>query len=208
MIKKMKAISRKAKRFYISSADFILEKAVLVKLVILANLFGTAFGFYWYRDLLMSQKIHLWPLIPDSPIATLAISVSLILFLLDNRNEFLDTFAFVSNVKYGVWTVFVQLYMFEMMLGSSTLGLYIFITFSHLMMFLQAFIILRYAELSLKPVLGVLTWFLLNDFVDYSLGVHASLPVEVPFVGVVSGVAVFLTIFSVCICVLLIRVEK
>ncbi len=179
--------------------DRVLENRLLVKIIVLANLAGTAFGFYWYRDLLLSQKFSLWPLIPDSPLSTLFIAFSLTLFLYNRSNSLIDALAFVGNLKYGLWTVFVQLYFFQELIATTSIYLYLFITFSHLLMFLQAFLVLRYSDLSLKAGLTAVLWFLVNDFVDYSLGVHATLPVEVELFSVVSGVAFLLTVVSAVI---------
>jgi uncharacterized membrane protein YpjA len=179
--------------------DRVLENRLLVKIIIIANLAGTAFGFYWYRDLLLSQRFSLWPLIPDSPLSTLFIAFSLILFLYNRSNSFIDALAFVGNLKYGLWTVFVQLYFFQELIATTSIYLYLFITFSHLLMFLQAFLVLSYSDLRLKAGLTAVLWFLVNDFVDYSLGVHATLPVEAEIFSVVSGVAFSLTVVSAVI---------
>jgi len=179
--------------------DKVIENPFLVKLIVLANLAGTAFGFYWYRDLLLSQNFFLWPLIPDSPLSTLFIAFSLVLYRYSRSNSFLDALAFVGNLKYGLWTVFVQLYFFQELVSTTSIYLYLFITFSHVLMFLQAFLVLRYSELSLKAGLAAVFWFLVNDFVDYSLGIHATLPVKAELFSVVSGVAFALTVASAVI---------
>ena len=176
--------------------DQVLERDYMVKLVVLANLGGTVFGFYWYRDLLQSRPISLWPLIPDSPLSTLFIAVSLVLYLYGNSSKLLDALAFVGNLKYGLWTFFVQIYFFQELMATTSLPLYLFITISHLLMFLQAFLVLRYSDLSLKAGILVVAWFIINDFVDYSLGVHATLPEQMSIFSVVSAVAFALTLVS------------
>ena len=172
----------------------ILEKDFYVKVIILANLAGTLFGFYWYRGLLESTPVYLWPLVPDSPIATLLISTSLFLYLKGNPNKYIDVLAFFGNLKYGLWTVFVELYMFESFLAVNSLPMYLFIIFSHLAMFFQAFLVLKYTELSWKPAVFAFSFYLLNDFVDYSLGIYATLPRDVSIVSLTSFVAFTLTV--------------
>lgn len=174
--------------------DRIIQNSFLVKLIVLANLGGTLFGFYWYQDLLQSTQIYLWPLVPDSPLSTLIISISLLLYLNGRSNRFIDSLAFFGNLKYGIWTVFVELYMIESFLAINSLPMYLFITFSHLMMFFQAFLVLRYTEISWKPAILALIVYLVNDLVDYMLGIYAPLPQEVSLVSLTSLVAFTLTI--------------
>jgi len=72
--------------------------------------------------------------------------------------------------------------------------MYLFITFSHLMMFFQAFLVFRYTEISWKPAILALIVYLVNDLVDYMLGIYAPLPQEVSLVSLTSLVAFTLTI--------------
>jgi len=174
--------------------DRIIQNSFLVKLIVLANLGGTLFGFYWYQDLLQSTQIYLWPLVPDSPLSTLMISISLLLYLNGRSNRFIDALAFFGNLKYGIWTVFVEIYMIESFLAINSLPMYLFITFSHLMMFFQAFLVFRYTEISWKPAILALIVYLVNDLVDYMLGIYAPLPQEVSLVSLTSLVAFTLTI--------------
>lgn len=185
-----------SKEYFQNLCDRILQNELLVKVIILANLGGTLFGFYWYRGLLESTPVYLWPLVPDSPLSTLMISISLLLYLYENSNRFVDALAFFGNLKYGLWTVFVELYMFESFLALNSLPMYLFITFSHLIMFLQAFLVLRYTEISWKPAILAFTFYLINDVVDYTLGIYAPLPKEASLVSMTSLVAFTLTIMA------------
>ena len=177
----------------------------LIKSLILVNIAGTAFGFYYYQDLLLSNPFHLWPVIPDSPLSTLFIAFSLFLHLKNHENRVVDALAVISNIKYGLWTVFVLLYMSQGFLSYTSLPMYIFLIGSHLAMFLQAFLVLDYSEISLKEIIPVGMFFLVNDFIDYSFGVHAYLPREISFMGPVSTVAFSLTVSATVLAILLRR---
>lgn len=173
--------------------DSILERKFLLISATALNLGGTFFGFYWYRDLLFSSPVVLAPLIPDSPISTLLISTSFALYLFNRSNSYLDAFAFIGNVKYGLWTVFVQIYLFQGIISYSSWSLYLFITLSHFLMGLQALLILRYTDFSFKALGAAFLWYLLNDLLDYVFGVHASLPDTYGLFSVVSLTAFLLT---------------
>lgn len=183
-----------SKEYYQDLCDRVLQNELLVKVIILANLGGTLFGFYWYRGLLESTPVYLWPLVPDSPLSTLMISISLLLYLYENSNRIVDALAFFGNLKYGLWTVFVELYMFESFLALNSLPMYFFITFSHLIMFLQAFLVLRYTEISWKPGILAFMFYIVNDLVDYTSGIYAPLPEEVSIISITSAVAFTLTL--------------
>lgn len=178
--------------------DSLLEKRALIISAIVLNLGGTLFGFYWYRDQLFSNPGFLMPLIPDSPLSTFLISLSFVFYLWGRSNSYLDAFAFIGNLKYGLWTVFVQIYLFQGIISYSSWGLYLFITVSHLLMASQALLVLRYTEFSWKALALAFIWYFLNDLIDYTLGIHASLPDTYGLISPVSVIAFLLT-FLACI---------
>lgn len=173
----------------------------IIKSLILVNIAGTAFGFYYYRDLMLSNSVYLWPVIPDSPASTLFIALSFFLYLKNRGNKVIDALAFIGNVKYGLWTVFVLLYMNQGFLEYTSILMYGFLLFSHLAMFFQAFLVLEYSEISMKEIIPVGLFFLVNDVIDYSLGVHAYLPEDTSFLGPVSVVAFSLTVSATLLAV-------
>ena len=170
----------------------------LVWLVVAANLVGTAFGFWFYRFQFSITDPVMWPLTPDSPLATLFIALSLALWKLGRSNEYLDTLAFFGCIKLGAWTPFVLL-AFPAEYPSGALaslgpvgfvweyGLYAFLVTSHLAMVVEAFLVHRYAPFSVSTVALATVWYTLNDVVDYLVPVvgephHTLLNVE-PYLG-------------------------
>ena len=91
--------------------------------LVVVNLAGTAFGFWYYglhpvpvSDPLVTGQFAatqpaLWPVVPDSPVATLLFALSLAAWRLDVGRwaEALHTLAFFGCIKLGLWTPFVQL---------------------------------------------------------------------------------------------------
>lgn len=133
--------------------------------IAIVNLVGTAFGFWYYRFQLADTPLAAWPLVPDSPLATLFIALSLIAWRLDRRANWLHVLAFFGCLKLGFWTPFVQLFVNGP--GGIATWLYVFLITSHLAMVFEAFVIHRYAQFTL-PAIGVATaWYGLNDLVDY-----------------------------------------
>jgi uncharacterized membrane protein YpjA len=174
----------------------------LVWPVVAANLAGTAFGFWFYRFQFEITDPVAWPLVPDSPLATLFVALSLALWKLDRSNEYLSTLAFFGAIKLGAWTPFVLVaFPAEHPAGSLAAlgpvgfvweyGLYAFLVASHLAMVVEAFLIHRYAAFSVGTVALAAGWYTLNDVVDYLVPVaggphHTLLNVE-PYLGPARG---------------------
>jgi uncharacterized membrane protein YpjA len=175
--------------------DFIYSSKVLWTAV-LVNLAGTAFGFYYYMEQLAATRASLWIFVPDSPVATLAAAAAFYLYLRDRQSSLVETFAFFGNLKYGIWTVFVLIYMHQAFSQIHPIPLYAFLLASHALMVLQAHVILDFSEISWKSFLSVLGWFLVNDAVDYTLGTHSALPEAAGFSSPVAWVAVGTTLLA------------
>jgi uncharacterized membrane protein YpjA len=166
----------------------------LAWLVVATNLVGTAFGFWYYgfRPLPPSgplitaqfavEPVLAWPVVPDSPVATLFIALSLAAWKLGRRNEYLNALAFFGCLKFGLWTPYVLL-AFKGEFAYLHPAMYNFLFWSHLAMVVQAFVIHRYAEFPV-PAVGVgLLWYGGNDVVDYFVPVvgrphHSLIPAE------------------------------
>ena len=166
----------------------------LVWPVVAANLAGTAFGFWFYRFQFTITDPVMWPFVPDSPLATLFVALSLALWKLGRSSEYLNALAFFGCIKLGAWTPFVLLaFPAEYPTGSFAAlglvgfvweyGLYAFLVTSHLAMVVEAFLIHRYAAFSVGTVALATAWYTLNDVVDYLVPVigdphHTLLNVE------------------------------
>jgi uncharacterized membrane protein YpjA len=150
----------------------------LAWVIVAVNVAGTAFGFYYYQFQFSITDPVMWPLVPDSPVATLFIAASLAAWKLDRHSEVLAGLAFFGCIKLGAWTPFVLLaFPAEYPVGSLAAlgtfgfvyeyGLYVFLVTSHLAMVLEAFLIHRYAEFRVGAVAVAAGWYALNDLVDY-----------------------------------------
>jgi uncharacterized membrane protein YpjA len=145
--------------------------------IVAVNLLGTVFGFWYYggRPLeagpplvegqLGAAPLSAWPLIPDSPAATLFVGLSLAAWRLDREAEWLHALAFFGCIKLGFWTPYVQLVLNGP--GGIAAWLYWFLILSHLAMVLEAFLIHRYASFPVPAVAVATAWYGLNDVVDY-----------------------------------------
>jgi uncharacterized membrane protein YpjA len=133
--------------------------------IALVNLAGTAFGFWYYRFQLTATPPLAWPLVPDSPVATLFIALSLLAWKFDYDAGWLHMLAFFGCIKLGLWTPYVQLFLNGV--GDLSLWMYWFLILSHLAMAVEAFLIHRYASFSVGAVAVAAVWYGFNDLVDY-----------------------------------------
>ncbi|QCC46415.1 DUF1405 domain-containing protein [Halobellus limi] len=141
----------------------------LAWVVVAVNLAGTAFGFWYYRFQLLHTPLVMWPVVPDSPLATVLMAASLGSWKLGRDRDWIHALAFVGNLKYGLWVVVVQLAINDVLTSGDPYLWFLFV--SHLGMGLQAFVIYRYAEFTVPSVGLAAAWFGFNDVVDYLLPV-------------------------------------
>jgi uncharacterized membrane protein YpjA len=177
--------------------------------IVAINLIGTAFGFWYYLPQFRLEPIVAWPVVPDSPMATLLIAFSLALYKLGRSNEYVNMLAFFGCIKLGLWTpyvltVFADAFLATVapppqvvpVLGSdfAPIAMYGFLFVSHLGMVVEAFLIHRYSDFPLAAILVAAGWYGFNDFVDYFVPIvgtlhHTLLPVEPIMGGVVQHVS-------------------
>lgn len=136
-------------------------------LIVAINLAGTAFGFWYYRFQFAGTPAAMWPWVPDSPLATLFIAVSLALWTLGRSNEVVNMLAFFGNIKLGLWTPYTLVVFSDAFLAGTAFPMYAFLLTSHLGMVLQAFVIHRYSRFPIRAIAAALAWYSFDLAVDY-----------------------------------------
>ena len=139
--------------------------------IVLINLVGTAFGFWYYRFQLSATPIVMWPWVPDSPLATLFMAMSLALWRLGRPNEVINLLAFYGNIKLGLWTPFTLL-VFRSDFAYLDPAMYHFLLWSHLLMVAQAFLIHRYSSFPVWAIVVALSWYTLDLVVDFFIPIR------------------------------------
>lgn len=153
--------------------------------IVAVNLAGTAFGFWYYRFQFAGTPLVMWPWVPDSPLATLFMALSLALWKLDRASELVNALAFYGNIKLGLWTPFVLLAFNDAFLAINPPPMYAFLVVSHLGMVVQAFLVHRYSEFSIPAIAVALAWYSFDLTVDYFVPIvggphHTALPFADP----------------------------
>jgi len=135
--------------------------------VVAANLGGTAFGFWFYRHQFADTAVVMWPVVPDSPVATLLAAAAFALWALGRPNEYVTVLAFFGNLIFGLWTPWVLVAFTEASVADSGLAMHTFLVVSHLGMALQALVLHRLASFRLRAVAVATAWYTANLAVDY-----------------------------------------
>lgn len=148
-------------------------------MLLVVNFVGSLYGFWWYRYQLQATPRWQWPLVPDSPGSTFLLMIWLALLLagVDWRRpgmQLLSAVAFVSNMKYGLWTAVV---LPEAGFKYGWEPEFVYLSLSHLGMWLEAIIFAHHYPPRLLPSLVALVYMWLQDLIDYHiLMIHPTLP--------------------------------
>ncbi|HEX3015806.1 MAG TPA: DUF1405 domain-containing protein [Desulfobacteria bacterium] len=138
-------------------------------LLLIINILGSGYGFYWYRFQLQETPWYYLLFVPDSPLSSTLFSLTLILILARRRQPWLELFACLWVIKYGVWAVIINA---DVGLRGQFTFENLMLAVSHLGMAIEGVIFLPHVRVSLRHAIVLGVWLILNDFLDYAVGVH------------------------------------
>lgn len=158
-----------------------LDRRCFLYVLLTVNFLGSIYGYYWYKNQLEATPVYWLPFVPDSPTASAAFTLVLFLYLFNKRSPFWEAFAGVTLFKYGVWAV-------SMILAGAVLSDKPFLEslvwtdwmlmVSHLGMAVEGILYSRLFIFGRKEILLVGGWTVLNDVMDYGVGIHPWLPLS------------------------------
>ena len=165
-------------------------RRVWAPLLIASNLLAAVYGIYWYWPQLARTPWWYWPVVPDSPLSNLLFAFFLVGWYYGKAPSWLSALAVLGMIKYGGWTVLIFAQMYGAGYQLSAIDLWLML--SHLAMAVEALLFVRFVRLPLSGWALATGWYLVNDFFDYVLGQHPTLPVP-EFAPSVAVMAVGLT---------------
>lgn len=142
----------------------------ILKTLLLINILGSIYGFYWYWDQLMHTPLIYWIFTPDSPLASTYFTFTLIYLLQKKEAPVLYFLSFATLIKYGLWAVFVNTHYW--IISGQVHWLEVMLWVSHLGMAVQGLIYLCFFRPNLRSWSLVSMWMMISDYVDYSWGLH------------------------------------
>ncbi|ASK63349.1 hypothetical protein CFK37_14880 [Virgibacillus phasianinus] len=180
---------------------YILRDKFFLILLFLINLFGTIYGYIWYKfQLAITPDIFLI-FVPDSPTASLFFTIVLFFFLFKKNVPYIEALAVITMFKYGVWAVVMNIFT---LIETGSLGWqgYMLIA-SHGAMAIQGLLYAPYYRIKLRHIAVAAIWTLHNDIIDYVFGmmpVYASLS---EYMNEIGYFTFWLSVFSIFIAYLL-----
>lgn len=182
---------------------------LIISLIILVDLAGIYYGYYYYSEQLASTPLYLWIFVPDCPFYVMLFTIALVLTIFGFDNRLFNYISAVGMMKYGVWTLLALLlfgdYFFSNPFFLQSAVLFIL----HIGMFAEGPLLIP-RKVERKYLFLGLGWFLLNDYVDYFygyvnnagryvLGTHPILPAPeriVPMMLITVALSILMCIFA------------
>lgn len=175
----------------------ILGSRQFLWLLLVVNILGTVYGYYWYRWQLAETPTIFLPFVPDSPTASLFFVFVLVAFLLGKNWSLVEALAIVTLMKYGVWAVVMNLLvLFQTgQLGISGWMLVV----SHGAMALQGLLYAPFYRIKPWHLMVAGIWTLHNDAIDYLFFMLPTYSVLAEFIPQIGYFTFWLSMFSLWI---------
>ena len=139
---------------------YLLNQRVFLMILLVINVLGTIYGYYWYMGQLAITDPKYYIFVPDSPTASLFFCLAIVGWLLGKNFKLMEVLALVTLIKYGLWAVVMNLLtLLDWMLVAS-----------HFLMAVQAVLYLPKYRFEIWHVIVAAIWTLHNDAIDYLFG--------------------------------------
>lgn len=162
---------------YIMQLWYLMNHRAFLSLLLVVNLFGTIYGYYWYKGQLAATDPIYYIFVPDSPTASLFFCFAIIGWLLGKNYKLMEVLALITLIKYGLWAVVMNLLT---LVETGDLGAAGWmLVASHFLMAVQAVLYLPKYRFKMWHVMVGAIWTLHNDVIDYLFG-------QMPFYRVIN----------------------
>ncbi len=153
---------------YVMQAWYFMNHRAFLTLLLIINVLGTVYGYYWYKGQLSITEPIFYIFVPDSPTASLFFCFAILGWLLGRNFKLMEALALVTLIKYGLWAVAMNLLTLVETGYLSPIGW--MLVASHFLMAVQAVLYLPNYRFEKWHVLVVAVWTLHNDVIDYLFG--------------------------------------
>lgn len=138
--------------------------------LVIINLAGSAYGYWWYRGQLAETMPLLWPLVADSPLSTTFFTLALAFAARGRQISLFTALGAATTVKYGLWALVILTHYW--LAGGEVRLVELGLWAGHLGMALEGWIFARRAVWKAWVAAGVILWVFGNDVVDYIFELH------------------------------------
>ncbi len=152
----------------VSHFFYLLKSKPFLVLLLLINIPGTIYGYYWYGWQLADTEPIFLLFVPDSPTASLFFCFVLLAFLFKKNWPLMEGLAAVTLFKYGIWAVVMNALV---MIETNQLSpIAIMLILSHLGMAIEGLLFTPFYKIKRWHLVAVAIWTLHNDVIDYVFG--------------------------------------
>ncbi|QHA92297.1 DUF1405 domain-containing protein [Bacillus sp. N1-1] len=152
----------------VSHFFYLLKSKPFLVLLLLINIPGTIYGYYWYGWQLADTEPIFLLFVPDSPTASLFFCFVLLAFLFKKNWPLMEGLAAVTLFKYGIWAVVMNALV---MVETNQLSpIAIMLILSHLGMAIEGLLFTPFYKIKRWHLVAVAIWTLHNDVIDYVFG--------------------------------------
>lgn len=162
--------------------------------LVVVNLLGSVYGYYWYSGQLSRTPVELWLFTFDSPLSTTLFAFALLGLLWYKENKLLQLIAYTGVIKFGIWASVVILHFWAT--GGRPTWIVTFLLFSHIGMALEGWVFIRHLYVPSTHIFLLALWLGVGDYLDYIVGIHPYL-YRVDQFNVAAVTAVVLSVFLV-----------
>jgi uncharacterized membrane protein YpjA len=173
---------------------FLANRNILL-LLLIVNILGTIYGYYWYGWQLADTPAKFLIFVPDSPTASLFFVFVLIAFLMKKNWGLIEALAIVTLFKYGIWAVIMNILVLVVTGELDWIG-YMLIA-SHLAMAIQGLLYAPFYRIKLWHLIVTGIWTLHNDIIDYVFFMLPRYPVLDLFTPQIGYFTFWLSIVSI-----------
>jgi uncharacterized membrane protein YpjA len=173
----------------------MLANRSFLVLLLLVNIAGTAYGYYWYGWQLAETPSVFLPFVPDSPTASLFFVFVIIAFLLKKNWPLAEALAVVTLFKYGIWAVVMNLLVYFVE-GKLDLTGYMLMA-SHFAMAVQGLLYAPFYRFKQSHLFIAAVWVLHDIVIDYVFGMMPSYSMLAHFTKQIGYFTFWLSILSV-----------
>ncbi|PLS16335.1 DUF1405 domain-containing protein [Bacillus sp. M6-12] len=143
----------------------VLSNRSFLFLLLIINILGTIYGYYWYGSQLSITPDIFLIFVPDSPTASLFFVFVIIAFLLKRNWGLIEALAIITLFKYGIWAVIMNI------LTLYTTGYLAWTGYmlmaSHFAMAVQGILYSPFYRIKTWHLAAAGVWTVHNDIIDY-----------------------------------------
>jgi uncharacterized membrane protein YpjA len=173
----------------------MLVKQPFLFLMFTVNLFGTIYGYYWYRYQLYETPAIFLPFVPDSPTASLFFTIVMLAFLFKKNLPLIEALAIITLFKYGIWAVTMNLLVFKVTGDLDPVGYMLIL--SHLGMAVQGLLYAPFYRFKGWHLAVAAIWTLHNEIIDYVFGMMPKYSVLMDYLPEIGYFTFWLSLFSI-----------